>query len=169
MSKTSTGTDRDADWNYFVTQVGRLYMAGRVNGASQTIVGSLYTGFTKTVTTITPSPFASTTGWYTLVAGASPTTMATYTSLLSPYTSETITITAAKNAGATALTFVTTWNQPAVSGAGQTNNISGGTDTASPFTTFGTAPAVLCRCVLPSTANGLSNSWGTPTFTASVA
>lgn len=169
MSKTSTGTDIDADWNTFVGTVGTLYMSGRVNSAAQTIAATSYTGFTKIGGTITPVPFASTTGWYTLVAGAAATTMATYTNTATPYTGETITITAAKNAGATAVTFVTTWNQPAVSGAGQTNNISGGTDTASPFTAFGTAPAVLCRFIPPSTAQGLTNTWGTPTIAASVA
>ena len=39
MSKTSTGTDIDPDWNTFAGTVGTLYMSGRVNSAAQTIAG----------------------------------------------------------------------------------------------------------------------------------
>jgi hypothetical protein len=139
-------------------------MSGRVNSAAQTIAGQSYTGFTRIGGSGTPSPNLTTTGWYTLTAGAAATTMFQLTSTVSPYTSDFVRVTAAKNAGSTTLTFVTTWSD---SGSGQTSNISGGTDTASPFSSFGTAPAVVCRFVPPATTN-LTNSWGTPTIAASV-
>lgn len=165
MSKTSTGTDMDPDWNTFAGTVGTLYLSGRVASAAQTIAGVSYTGFTRIGGTGTPSPNLTTTGWYTLTPGAGATTMFQLNNTVYPYTGDFIRVTAAKDAGSTAVTFVTTWNQVAI----DTNAaISGGTDTASPYSAFGTAPAVLCRVVPPSTAQGLSNTWGTPTVSSSV-
>jgi len=168
MSKTSTGTDADPDWNSFVSTVGTLYMTGRVNGTAQTIAGTSYTGFTRIGGSGTPSPFLSTTGWYTLAAGAGASNMFRLTSTVAPYTGNYIQVTAQKNGASTSLTFVTTWFSSGSSGPGTSANISGGSDTASPFGGFGTAPAVICRLVAPSTTY-LTNSWGTPTVTASVA
>jgi len=169
MSKTSTGTDTDPDWNSFVTTVGTFYVSGRVNSTSQTIAGTSYTGFTRSGGSGTPSPNATTTGWYTLTPGAAATTMMTLTNTASPYTSDNISITAAVNGGSTTLTLVTTWFSATASGAGVTRDISGGTDTTSPFSTFGTAPAVLVRFVPPSSTFLPSAAWGTPTVSASVA
>lgn len=168
MSKTSTGTDHDADWNTFVGEVGTLYVSGRVNNAAQTIAGTSYTGFTRVGGSGTPSPDLTTTGWYSLTAGASATTMWQLNNSVAPYTPEYIRVTAAKNAGATTLTLVTTWVDDGTSGPGVSSNISGGTDTASPYSSFGTAPAVLVRYIPPSTTY-LTNSWGTPTVAATVA
>jgi hypothetical protein len=167
MSKSSTGTDSDPDWNTFASTVGQLFVSGRVNSASQTIAGTSYTGFTRVGGSGTPSPFATTIGWYSLASGAAATTMFQLNSAVAPYTGNFIRVTAAVNAGRTTLTLVTTWNAVAVTGAGRTANISGGTDTAAPFLGFGTAPAVLCRFVPPSTTT-LTNSWGTPTVAATV-
>jgi hypothetical protein len=164
MSKTSTGTDTDADWNTFIGTIGTLYVSGRVNGAAQTIAGTSYTGFTRVGGSGSPSTLASTTGWYNLSAGASATTMFQMSSTVSPYTGDFVRVTAAVNAGSTTLTLVTTWSD---AGTGQTSNITGGSDTASPYSSFGTAPAVLCRFIPPAT-NYLTNSWGTPTVAASV-
>lgn len=167
MSKSSTGTDTDADWNTFVGTVGTLYMSGRVNSAAQTIAGTSYTGFTRVGGSGTPSPNLTTTGWYSLTSGAAATTMFQLNNSTSPYTGEYIRVTAAVNAGRTTLTLVTTWVSDGSSGAGTTANISGGTDTASPYSSFGTAPAVLCRFIPPSTTY-LTQSWGTPTISATV-
>lgn len=164
MSKTSTGTDSDPDWNTFASAVGVLYLSGRVNSAAQTISGTSYTGFTRVGGTGTPTTLATTTGWYTLTAGAAATQMFRLTSPTAPYTTDYIDITAAKNAGSTTVTFVTTWVD---AGTGQSSNITGGTDTASPYSSFGTAPAVLCR-VIPPAATYITNTWGTPTVAASV-
>jgi hypothetical protein len=173
MSKTGNVTDIDPDWNTFVGQVGTLYFSGRVAGAAQTIAGTSYTGTTRIGGTGgTQTILSTTTGWYSLTAGAGPTILFQLANATSPYTGETIQVTAAKNAGSTAVTFVTTWTQPTVSGAGQTANISGGTDTASPFAAFGTAPAVYVRCIQPSTTY-LSASWApgsvAPAISSSVA
>jgi len=169
MSKTSTGTDNDPDWNTFVGKVGDLSFVGRVNGAAQTLAGTVYTGTTRSGGTGgTQTTLATTTGWYSLTAGAAATTIFQLNDDVSPYTGDTIIVTAAKNAGATVLTLTTTWNSSSRSGAGQSTNISGGTDTTSPFTSFGTAPAVLLRYQSPSTTY-LTNSWGTPTVASSVA
>lgn len=167
MSKTSTGTDSDPDWNAFVGSVGAFYLSGRVNSAAQTIAGTSYTGFTRVGGTGTPLPNLTTTGWYTLTPGAAATTMMTLTNTSTGYTNDTITIQAAIDAGSTILTLTTTWADGGAGGAGQTRNISGGTDTTSPYSVFGTAPAVLVRYVPPSTTY-LTASWGTPAIAASV-
>ena len=170
MNKSSTGLDFDPDWNTFVGQVGTLYISGRVNSAPQTINGTSYTGTTRiggsggTQTTL-----ATTTGWYSLVAGAAATTVFQLNNATSPYTGQNIVVTAAKNAGSTALTLVTTWNQPSVAIAGETTPISGGTDTTSPYSAFGTAPAVLCRYIPPSSTYLTVTSWGTPAVASTVA
>ena len=169
--KSSTGTDIDADWNTFAGLCGSIYVSGRVNSAAQTIAGTSYTGTTRvggsggTQTTLT-----TTTGWYQLTPGAAATTIFQLNNASSPYTGEYIRTTAAVNAGAAVLTLVTTWFQPAVSAAGTTCNISGGTGVSSPATSIGaaTAPTTLCTYIPPSTTY-LTAAWGTPTIAASVA
>ena len=166
MGKSSTGTDIDADWNTFVGTVGTLAMTGRVNNASQTIGGGVYTGFTRAGGSGTPSPNLTTTGWYTLTAGAAATTMFQLNSTVYPYTADFIRVTAAKDATSTILTLVTTWSQ---SVQYQNTNISGGTATSSGSSSItGTAPTVLCQ-VYPPATNYLTNTWGTPVVASSVA
>ena len=166
--KSSTGTDVDADWNTFVGYCGSINLTGRVAGASQTIAGQAYTGTARLGGTGgTQTTLATTTGWYNLTT--SPTTLFKLNNTNSPYTGEYIQTTATATSS-TVLTLVTTWFQPAVSAPGTTCNISGGTATASPSTTItGTAPTTLVTYLPPSTAQGLSNTWGTPTIAASVA
>lgn len=165
MSKTSTGTVNDTNWNNFVATVGTLYISGRVNSAAQTIGGVSYTGTTRVGGSGTPSPFANTTGWYSLTPGAAASTLFQLNSTVSPYTGDYVRVQAAVNAGGTTLTLTTTWFD---AGTGVSSNISGGTDTASPYSTFGTAPAVLCRYIPPSTTY-LTNTWGTPSIASSIA
>lgn len=168
--KSSTGTDHDADWNTLAGQCGAIYISGRVNSAAQTIAGTSYTGTTRIGGTGgTQTTLATTTGWYSLTAGAAATTLFQLNSPTAPYTPEYIRTTAAVNAGSTTLTLVTTWVDDGSSGAGTTSNISGGTDTPSPATSItGTAPTVLVNLIPPSTSY-LTNTWGTPTIAASVA
>jgi hypothetical protein len=166
--KSSTGTDIDPDWNTFAGFPGSLYITGRVNSAAQTIAGVSYTGTTRIGGTGgTQTTLATTTGWYQLTV--SPTTIFLLTNTNAPYTNETISTTATATSS-TVLTLVTTWTQPAVSAAGTTCNISGGTGVTSPATSIGaaTAPTTLCTYFPPSTAQGLSNTWGTPVIAASV-
>ena len=170
--KSSTGTDIDPDWNAFAALCGSIYVSGRVNGAAQTIVGTSYTGTTRIGGTGgTQTTLATTTGWYTLVPNAAATTLFQLTNATAPYTGEYIATTAAVNTGSTVLTLVTTWFQPAVSAAGTTCNISGGTTVTSPATSIGafTAPTTLCTYIPPSTTYLTTASWGTPAIAASVA
>jgi hypothetical protein len=168
--KTSTGTDHDPDWNTLAGQCGSIYFSGRVNSAAQTISGTSYTGTTRiggsggTQTTL-----ATTTGYYNITAGAAATTLFQLNNASAPYTPEYIRTTVALNAGATVLTFVTTWVDDGSSGAGVSSNISGGTGVSSPATSIGaaTAPTTLLTYIPPSTTY-LTASWGTPTIAASV-
>ena len=166
--KSSTGTDIDPDWNTFTGLCGSINLTGRVNGANQTIAAQVYTGTTRiggsggTQTTL-----ATTTGWYNLIG--TPTTIFQLNNTASPYTGEYIRTTATATS-TTVLTLVTTWVQPAVSAAGTTCNISGGTATTSPSTTItGTAPTTLCTYLPPSSTYLTTASWGTPTIAATVA
>jgi hypothetical protein len=165
--KSSTGTDRDEDWNSLSGLCGSIFLSGRVNSASQTIAGQAYTGTTRiggtggTQTTLT-----TTTGWYNLVG--SPTTIFQLNQAGAPYTPEFIRTTATATSS-TVLTLVTTWVDDGTSAPGTTANISGGTATNSPSTTItGTAPTTLVTYRPPATTY-LSNTWGTPTIAASVA
>ena len=167
MNKSSVGTDNDADWNTFIGKVGTISFTGIA--ASKTLGGVAYTGTSRQGGTGgTQTTLSTATGWYALTAGAAATTIFQLNDTVSPYTGDTVITTAAKNAGSTVLTLVTTWNSSSRAGAGQSTNISGGTDTASPFSAYGTAPTVLCRFVPPSTTY-LTNSWGTPAVASSVA
>jgi len=163
--KTSTGTDIDPDWNTLAGWCGSIYITGRVNSAAQTIAGVSYTGTTRIGGTGgSQTTLATTTGWYQLTT--SPVSVFQLNSTTAPYTNQSID-TAATATSSTVLTLRTTWTQPAVGGAGTTCNISGGTDTAAGSTTItGTAPTTLCTYFPPSTAQGLSNTWGTPVITA---
>jgi hypothetical protein len=166
FGKSSTGTDIDPDWNTFAGYPGSLYLTGIAG--SKTIAAVAYTGTTRiggsggTQTTLSTA-----TGWYALTG--TPTTIFLLTNTNAPYTGETIGVTATATSS-TVLTLVTTWTQPLVSGAGQTNNITGGTAPALGATSIGaaTAPTTLCTFFPPSTAQGLANSWGTPVIAASV-
>jgi len=166
--KSSTGTDNDPEWNTLAGWCGSIYISGRVNSTAQTIAGVSYTGTTRIGGTGgTQTTLATTTGWYQLTG--SPATIFQLNNSTAPYSGEFIRTTATATSS-TVLTLVTTWVSDGSSGAGTTANISGGTATASPSTTItGTAPTTLVTYFPPSTAQGLSASWGTPSIAASVA
>lgn len=166
--KSSTGTDNDPEWNTLAGYPGTINLTGRVAAAAQTIAGQSYTGTTRLGGTGgTQTTLATTTGWYNLTG--SPTTIFQVNNSTAPYSGEFIRTTATATSS-TVLTLVTTWVSDGSSGAGTSANISGGTATASPSTTIsGTAPTTLVTYFPPSTAQGLSASWGTPTIAASVA
>jgi hypothetical protein len=166
--KSSTGTDHDPDWNALAGFCGSIFISGRVNATSQTIAGQAYTGTTRlSGTGGTQTTLTTTTGWYNLTG--TPTTIFQLNNATAPYTPEYIRTTATATSS-TVLTLVTTWVDDGSAGAGVSSNISGGTATASPSTTItGTAPTTLVTYRPPATAQGLTNSWGTPTITAAVA
>ena len=143
-------------------------MAGRVNGANQTIGGGTFTGFQRTsgATTGTVVTNASTAGWYAIAPGGIASSIIKVADSNAPYTGNYVEIFVGKNAGATALTFTTYWVSTARTGAGQNTQISGGTATTA-YPTYGTAPTVQVQWRLPATTY-LTNSWGTPTVTSSI-
>jgi hypothetical protein len=161
--KSSTGTDHDPDWNTFAGQCGSI----NITGGEQTIAGQAYTGTTRlNGSGGTQTTLATSTGWYALTG--SPVTIFQLNNATSPYTPEFIRTTAA--ATSTVLTLVTTWSDDGSSGAGPSSNISGGTGITSPSTTptvANGAPTTLVTYVPPSTSV-LTNTWGTPTISASV-
>jgi len=164
--KSSTGQDADSNWNTFAGYNGTINLTGRVNGASQTIAGQVYTGTTRlSGSGGTETTLATTTGWYNLTG--SPTTIYQLTDG-GAYGGEYIRTTATATSS-TVLTLVTTWVSDGATGPGTSANISGGSATASPSTTItGDAPTTLVTYIPPSTTY-LSNSWGTPSIAASVA
>jgi hypothetical protein len=160
--KSSTGTDHDADWNTFAGQVGTI----NITGGAQTIASQAYTGTTRlNGSGGTQTTLATSTGWYALTG--TPVTLFQLNNVTAPYQPEYIRTTA--SATSTVLTLVTTWFDDGTGVVGSTSNISGGTATATGSTTItGTAPTTLVTYIPPST-NFISNTWGTPTISASVA
>jgi len=154
-SKSSTGTDKDPDWNAFAATTGVITMVGRVNGAAQTIAGVSYTGTNKTGGSGSPSNLAVNTGWYNLTPGAAATQVYLQYEATSPYTGDYIVMNASVNAGSTVLTIQTIWHDNGYSLAGENNAISAGATTALSY--------------YPPSTTYLSNSWGTPALASSVA
>jgi hypothetical protein len=165
-NKSSTGTVSDPEWNDLATTlVGDIYITGGTG--TQTIAGTAYTGTTKVGGTGTPSTLATTTGWFDL--GTTDTLIYQQYADTAPYTGQYIAINAKTAGSGTQLVLTTTWVDPGGSGAGAVDNITGGSDTASPFSAFGTAPATVVTLSLPSATYLTTASWGTPTVAATVA
>jgi hypothetical protein len=158
FSKTSTGTDIDPDWNAFATACGTLSFTG--TSTSKTIAGVSYQGTNKIAGSGTPTNLATSIGAAQLV-GSNQEIFLQY--IGGAYTGSYIQV-LAYNLNTSQIRFTANWVQPAVSGAGQTNNISGGS--AASGATPGTAPCTICTYFPPETTY-LSNSWGTPAVAAS--
>ena len=165
VSKTSTGTQADTEWNDLGgTLMNEIRLVGRVNSTTQTIAGVGYTGVNKTVGTGTPSIHLTTTGWYNLTT--SDTNIYRQNADTSPYTGQYINVAARTAGSGTQLVLTTTWLDPGqASPPNAPSNISGGTATSSPFSSFGTAPATVVTLIPPSSTY-LTNTWGTPTIAA---
>ena len=165
-NKSSTGNLADTEWNDLATTlVGDIYISAGTG--TQIIAGGSYTGTTKIGGTGSPDTLATTTGWYDLTT--SDTLIYKQFADTSPYTGQFIQINAKTAGSGTQLVLTTTWSDPGGSGAGSSDVISGGTDTTSPFTSFGTAPATVVTYFPPSSTYLTSAAWGTPTIVASVA
>jgi len=157
VSKTSTGNTGDPEWNDLANNLcGDIFITGGT--ATQTIAGTNYTGTTRIGGTGTPSILATTTGWYDLVPGAAATVVFRQFADTAPYTNNFIQHSISRNAASTALTITTLWS------SSDGDPISGGT--ASSGATPGTAATTIVTYFPPSTTF-LSNSWGTPTISAS--
>ena len=167
-SKTSTGNLADAEWNDLAnTLVGDLFITAGGVLSPQTIAGTSYTGTTKSGGTGTPNTLATTTGWYNLLT--TDTQLYRQYADTAPYTGQYISLNAKTAGTGTQLVLTTTWVDPGASGTGSSDVITGGTATASPFTTFGTAPTTLVTLFVPSSTYLTSAAWGTPTIAAAVA
>jgi hypothetical protein len=164
-SKTSTGATGDPEWNDLAnTLMGTIRISGI--GTAHTIAGASYTGTTQiggAAATVSTS-----TGWDALVAGAASTQVYLRYADTAPYTNNYIQVFLQKNAASTALTITANWvaNDSNVPPVGGTDPVSGGT--AASGATPGTAPCTIVTYFPPETTN-LSNTWGTPTITASIA
>ena len=157
FSKNNTVTDIDPDWNAFATACGTLSFTG--TSTSKVIAGVSYQGTNKIAGSGTPTTLATSIGAAQLT-GSNQEIFLQY--IGGAYTTSYIQV-QAYNLSASVIRFTANWVQPAVGGAGQTNNISGGT--AASGATPGTAPCTICTYFPPETTY-LSNSWGTPTVAA---
>jgi len=168
-SKTSTGNDGDAEWNDLATTlVGDIYITGGAALNPQVIAASSYTGTTKVGGTGTPNTLATGTGWFNFTTGD--TQVYRQYADTAPYAGQYISINAKTAGSGTQLVLTTTWVDPGGDPApGGNNVITGGTASASPFVSFGTAPATVVTLFVPSATYLTSASWGTPTIAASVA
>jgi hypothetical protein len=156
VAKSSTGATGDPEWNDLAnTLCGDIYISGAA--ASHTIAGTAYTGTTKIGGTGIPNTLSTGTGWDALVAGAAGTIVYKQFADTAPYTSNFIQHTIAKGASSTTLVITTLWS------ASDGDPITGGT--APSGATPGTAPCTIVTYFPPETTN-LTNSWGTPTITA---
>ena len=166
FNKSSTGTEADDEWNDLATTLcGDIYITGGTS--TQTIASTAYTGTTKVGGTGTPSTLATTTGWYDLLT--TDTLLYQQYADTAPYTGQYIAVNAKTAGTGTQLVLTTTWVDPGGSSAGSSDDITGGTDTTSPFSSFGTAPATVVTYFPPSSTYLTTASWGTPTIAASVA
>ena len=163
-SKTADSTASDTEWNDLAnTLVGDIYITG-----GTVIAGTSYTGTTKSGGTGTPTTLLTTTGWYDLTT--SDTLIYKQFADTAPYTGSFIQINAKTAGTGTQLVLTTTWTDPGGSGAGSSDNISGGTAVSSPATSIGaaTAPTTLVTYFPPSSTYLTSAAWGTPTIASAI-
>ena len=171
ISKNSTGTVADLEWNAFTgfagaggKCAGTIVLTGA--GTSKTINGATYVGTNKYGGTLSPGTLASSTGVFNL--GTGQTTLFQQNDTGGPYTSNYIRLNALVNSttAPTTITLYTTWYDNGDGNAGSTAQISGGSATTA--LSFGSAPATVVT-VTPPESLYLANVWGTPTIVASTA
>ncbi len=166
--KTSTGNPADAEWNDLASTLsGQLYFT--IGGKTQGIAGQNYTGTTLLGNSTGASTLTTSQGVSGLTT--SNTTVYQHYADTPPYDTQYIQVQLkVDNASTpTQLIITTTWYDPGGGVPGSTSVISGGTATTSPATSItGTAPTVLVTYFPPETTY-LTNTWGTPTISGSVA
>jgi hypothetical protein len=166
-SKTADSTASDTEWNDLAnTLVGDIYITGGTG--TQVIAGSNYTGTTKVGGTGTPTTLTTTTGWYDLLT--TDTLIYKQFADTAPYTGSFIQINAKTAGSGTQLVLTTAWTDPGGSGAGSSDNISGGTAVSSPATSIGaaTAPTTLVTYFPRRSTYLTSAAWGTPTIASAL-
>ena len=150
LSWSRTGgsaTTRNTSLSNLLTASGTICIT-QGNSVTQTIAGTSYTGTTKIGGSGTPNILATTTGWYSLTAGAAATNVYKQFEATAPYTASYINVSLAKNAGSTAVTIVTSIVD------------SGGWSDSNDGTLSQVA------VIRPPSTTYLSNSWGTPSMNA---
>ena len=171
ISKNSTGTVADTEWNSFVgfggaggICSGNVVLTG--SGGSKTINGVTYTGTTKFGGTGSPATYATGTGVYNL--GTANTTIYQQNDPGGAYSSNYVRINALVNSTSapTTLTLYTTWYDNGDGNPGSTAQISGGS--ASSGLSFGSAPTTIVTLTPPEQTN-IANVWGSQTIVSSVA
>jgi hypothetical protein len=170
IGKTSTGTVADLEWNAFAGTAGAgNKCSGTVvitgSGNVKTIAGTTYRGTTAINGSLTPTSIASATGacQYTTVPATIFQQLDTGTAYASNYIR--INASADSNTAPTTITLTTTWYDAGDANTGSTAQITGGTAAAG--VTFGTAPTTVVTYFPPETTY-LTNTWGTPSISASV-
>ena len=142
-----TASTRNTALSDLLTASGTICIT-QGNSVTQTIAGTSYTGTTKVGGSGSPAVLATTTGWYSLVAGAAATNVYQQYEATAPYTSSYINVSLALNAGSTVLTVVTTLV-----------DVGGYTDSADGTLTQSAV-------IRPPETTYLSNTWGTPAMNA---
>lgn len=156
VSKTSTGTEADTEWNDLAeTLTGTIYLSGA--NTSHTINGVAYTGTTKSGGTGVPSTLNTTVGFYNLSTVAA--TLYDQFADSSPYTSDHIRIQATvnDNTNPSVLTLTTAWINASSATPGSTEVITGGA--------AGTGPTTVVNYVAPETTY-IANTWGAISISA---
>ena len=156
VSKTSTGTEADTEWNDLAeTLTGTIYLSGA--NTAHSINGVAYTGTTKSGGTGVPTTLNTTVGFYNLTTTAS--TLYDQFADSTPYTSDHIRLQASVNANTnpTVLTLTTAWINASSATPGSTEIITGGV--------AGTGPTTVVNYVAPETTY-IANTWGAITISA---
>lgn len=141
-----TVSNRNTSLSNLLTASGTIVITQ--GGVTQSIAGVSYTGTTKVGGSGTPNILTTTTGWYSLTAGAAATNVYKQFEATAPYTASYINVAVAKNAGSTALTITTSIVD------------SGGWTDANDGTLSQVA------VIRPPSTTYLTNSWGTPSMNA---
>jgi hypothetical protein len=171
VNKQSTGTVADTEWNAFVGSsgnggrcAGTIVLTGV--GASKTINGSTYYGTNTINGSGSPSTYLTGTGCnqYT----TTPTTIYQIYDTGAAYTSNYVRVNASvdSNTAPTTITLTTVWYDNGDGNTGSTAQINGGSATSG--ISFGSAPSTIVTYFNPETTY-ITNTWGTPTISASTA
>lgn len=160
--RSGTANTKSTDWNTLATACGTVVFTGGT--ATQTIAGTAYTGTTKIGGSGTPNILLTTTGFYDLTAGAAATTIFRQysTNPTHYYSSNYISITAALNSASTVLTLVMTFRDD----DWDTTSYPNGTPTTEDLVQGTTGMTLVVR---PPSTTYLTNTWGTPSISGSIA
>ena len=157
--RSGTANTKSTDWNTLATACGTIAFTG---GGSRSVAGVNYTGTNKIGGSGTTNILATTTGFYSLTPGAAETVIFKQFSAASPYTANFIQVGVALNAASTVLTFRMTFRDD----AGDVTTLPDGASNTLDLVQGTTGCTHVVRP--PSTAH-ISNTWGTPTISGSIA